>query len=117
MKGRRTRVETIGENDAMAVEQRLAGDRDAFRVLVEKHSRNVHRLAYRMTGNQQDAEEVVQEAFLRAHQKLEQFESRATFGTWVSRIAANYAIDRMRQTNSEEPQREHPAPATDAAAQ
>src|ERR1700693_3942710 len=113
MKRMRPSVETIGESDAVAVEQTLAGDRDAFRVLVEKHSRNVHRLAYRMTGNQQDAEEVVQEAFLRAYQKLEQFESRANFGTWVYRIAANYAIDRMRQKKSEESQREQPARATE----
>src|SRR5260370_39533300 len=100
MKGRRTRVETIGENDAMAVEQRLAGDRDAFRVLVEKHSRNVHRLAYRMTGNQQDAAEGVQEAFLRAHQKLEQFESPANIGTGVYRNAAIYVIGRKRHETS-----------------
>jgi RNA polymerase sigma-70 factor (ECF subfamily) len=113
MKRMRPSVETIGESDAVAVEQTLAGDRDAFRVLVEKHSRNVHRLAYRMTGNQQDAEEVVQEAFLRAYQKLEQFESRANFGTWVYRIAANYAIDRMRQKKSEDTQREQPARATE----
>ncbi len=66
-----------------------------------------------MTGNQQDAEEVVQEAFLRAYQKLEQFESRANFGTWVYRIAANYAIDRMRQKKSEESQREQPARVTE----
>ncbi len=112
MKRMRPSVETIGENDAIAVAQTLAGDRDAFRVLVEKHSRNVHRLAYRMTGNQQDAEEVVQEAFLRAYQKLEQFESRANFGTWVYRIAANYAIG-MRQKKSEEAQREQPSRATE----
>src|SRR5437870_1001179 len=86
----------IAESDAVAVERTLAGDRDAFRVLVERHSHNVFRLAYRMTGNRQDAEEVVQEAFLRAYQKLGQFAARANFGTWVYRIAANYAIDRMR---------------------
>ena len=59
-----------------------------------------------MTGNQHDAEEVVQEAFLRAYQKLGQFAARANFGTWVYRIAANYAIDRMRQRKSEDAQRE-----------
>lgn len=99
-------VGTIGESDAIAVERTLAGDRDAFRVLVERHSRNVFRLAYRMTGNQHDAEEVVQEAFLRAYQKLNQFASRANFGTWVYRIATNYAIDRMRQKKSEDAHRE-----------
>jgi RNA polymerase sigma-70 factor (ECF subfamily) len=48
---------------------------------------------------------VVQEAFLRAYQKLEQFAEKANFGTWVYRIAANYAIDRMRQRKSEDSQR------------
>jgi RNA polymerase sigma-70 factor (ECF subfamily) len=102
-------VEATGDSDAIAVERTLAGDRDAYRVLVERHSRNVFRLAYRMTGNQHDAEEVVQEAFLRAYQKLSQFAARANFGTWVYRIAANYAIDRMRKRKSEDAQRE-PAP-------
>jgi RNA polymerase sigma-70 factor (ECF subfamily) len=109
MKRMRQSVETTGDSDAIAVERTLAGDRDAFRTLVERHSRNVFRLAYRMTGNQQDAEEVVQEAFLRAYQKLTQFAERANFGTWVYRIAANYAIDRLRQRRSEDAQR---APAT-----
>lgn len=102
-------MEATGDSDAIAVERTLAGDRDAFRVLVERHSPNVFRLAFRMTGNQHDAEEVVQEAFLRAYQKLSQFAARANFGTWVYRIAANYAIDRMRQRKSEDANRE-PAP-------
>jgi RNA polymerase sigma-70 factor (ECF subfamily) len=99
----------IAESDALAVERTLAGERDAFRVLVERHSHNVFRLAYRMTGNQHDAEEVVQEAFLRAYQKLEQFAARANFGTWVYRIAANYAIDRMRQRQKEDARRQTPS--------
>jgi RNA polymerase sigma-70 factor, ECF subfamily len=102
-------TQAIAQSDAAAVERTLAGDRDAFRVLVERHSHNVFRLAYRMTGNRQDAEEVVQEAFLRAYQKLGQFAARANFGTWVYRIAANYAIDRMRQRKKEEARRVEPA--------
>jgi RNA polymerase sigma-70 factor, ECF subfamily len=113
MKRMRPSVETSIESDAIAVERTLAGDRDAFRILVERHSRNVYRLAYRMTGNQQDAEEVVQEAFLRAYQKLSQFASRANFGTWVYRIAANYAIDRIRQKKSEDSNRALPARETE----
>ena len=92
----------IANSDAVAVERTLSGERDAYRILVERHSQNVFRLAYRMTSNRHDAEEVVQEAFLRAYQKLGQFEARANFGTWVYRIAANYAIDRMRQRKKEE---------------
>jgi RNA polymerase sigma-70 factor (ECF subfamily) len=102
-------AQAIAASDALAVERTLAGERDAFRVLVERHSHNVFRLAYRMTGNQHDAEEVVQEAFLRAYQKLGQFAARSNFGTWVYRIAANYAIDRMRQKQKEEARRQTPS--------
>src|SRR5436190_11086316 len=72
------------------------GDSDAFRVLVERHSQSVFRLAFRMTGNEQDAEDVVQECFLRAYRQLGRFEARADFGTWLYRIAANCAVDLMR---------------------
>src|SRR5947209_19504106 len=72
------------------------GDSEAFRVLVEQHSRSVFRLAFRMIGNEQDAEDVVQESFLRAYRQLGRFESRANFGTWLYRITANCAVDLMR---------------------
>src|SRR2546428_13367474 len=83
-------------SDAERVAQALAGDRDAFRVLVEHHSRSIFRLAYRMTGNEHDAEDVVQETFLRAYRRLNRFESRSDFGTWLYRIAVNCALDSMR---------------------
>jgi RNA polymerase sigma-70 factor, ECF subfamily len=79
--------------DAAVVAQVLAGDKDAFRLLVERHSRSIFRVVYRMTGNQQDAEEIVQETFLRAYKSLERFESRSNFGTWLYRIAVNRALD------------------------
>jgi RNA polymerase sigma-70 factor (ECF subfamily) len=72
------------------------GDSDAFRALVEQHSRSVFRLAFRMTGNAQDAEDVVQESFLRAYRQLGRFESRANFGTWLYRIVSNCSVDLMR---------------------
>ncbi|HZR23678.1 MAG TPA: RNA polymerase sigma factor [Vicinamibacterales bacterium] len=72
------------------------GDEDAFRALVEQHSRSVFRLAFRMTGNEQDAEDVVQESLLRAYKQLDRFESRANFGTWLYRITANCSVDLMR---------------------
>src|SRR2546421_12656315 len=101
-------TQAIAERDAIAVERTLTGDRDAYRVLVARHSASVFRLAYRMTGNRHDAEEVVQEAFLRGYQKLGQFAARSNFGTGVYRIAANYAIDRMRQQQKEESRRDTP---------
>jgi RNA polymerase sigma-70 factor (ECF subfamily) len=85
------------EDGDLAVVLRVrAGDSDGFRLLVERHSRSVFRLAYRMTGNQQDAEDIVQETFLRAYRQLHRYESRAGFGTWLYRIAANYALDLIR---------------------
>src|SRR5215211_2669615 len=82
--------------DAAAVALAREGDSEAFRALVERHSRSVFRLAYRMTGNEQDAEDVVQEAFLRAYKQLGRFESRANFGTWLYRIVSNCSVDLMR---------------------
>ena len=107
-------ADAVGISDAVAVEHTLAGEREAYRVLVERHSAYVYRLAYRMTGNPHDAEEVVQEAFLRAYQKLRQFAGNANFGTWVYRIAANYAIDRLRQRKNEESRRESPSRKTES---
>ncbi|MGH9144608.1 MAG: RNA polymerase sigma factor [Vicinamibacterales bacterium] len=72
------------------------GDSEAFRALVEQHGRSVFRLAFRMTGNEQDAEDVVQESFLRAYRQLGRFESRANFGTWLYRIVSNCSVDLMR---------------------
>ena len=82
--------------DAAAVAKARSGDTDAFRVLVERHSRSLFRLAFRMTGNQQDAEDVVQERFMRAYKQLGKFDERASFGTWLYRIAANCSLDLVR---------------------
>lgn len=79
--------------DAAVVAQVLAGDRDAFRALVERHSRSLFHVVYRMCGNQQDTEEIVQETFLRAFKALPRFELRANFATWIYRIAVNRTLD------------------------
>jgi RNA polymerase sigma-70 factor, ECF subfamily len=80
-------------SDAAVVAQVLTGDKDAFRVLVERHSRSIYRVAYRMTNDREDSEEIVQETFLRAYKSLVHFELRANFGTWLYRIAVNRALD------------------------
>src|SRR5438105_3349142 len=84
------------ETDLHQVARARSGDADAFRVLVDRHGRALFRLAFRMTGNQQDAEDVVQESFLRAYRQLAKFDERATFGTWLYRIAANCSLDLVR---------------------
>jgi RNA polymerase sigma-70 factor (ECF subfamily) len=83
-------------DDAAAVAQARGGDEEAFRVLVERHGRSIYRLAYRMTGRPEDAEDVVQETFVRAYRQLSRFEARSNFATWLYRIGFNCAIDYMR---------------------
>ena len=84
------------ERDPSIVAKARDGDRDAFKALVETHSRYIYSLAHRMTGNAQDAEDVVQEAWLKAHKQLSRFESRADFRTWMHRITVNCSIDLIR---------------------
>jgi RNA polymerase sigma-70 factor (ECF subfamily) len=84
-------------SDLAAVARVRAGDQDAFRFLVERHGRSVFRLAYRLTGHEQDAEDVVQETFLRAFRQIRRFESRSSFATWLYRITVNCSQDLLRQ--------------------
>jgi RNA polymerase sigma-70 factor, ECF subfamily len=79
--------------DAAAVALVRAGDRDAFRPIVERYSEMLFKLAYRVTGNEADAEEVVQETFLRAYRKLDTFDGRCRLSTWLFRIATNCSLD------------------------
>jgi RNA polymerase sigma-70 factor, ECF subfamily len=90
-------IETMQASQTAAVAQVRAGDQEAFRTLVEEHSRSVFRLAYRMTGREIDAEEVVQETFLRVYQQFKSFEARSNFRTWLYRIAVNCSIDFLRK--------------------
>jgi RNA polymerase sigma-70 factor, ECF subfamily len=86
----------MSESDSLQVARVLRGEGDAYRTLVERHGRAVFRLAFRITGNEADAEDVVQETFLRAYRKLDSYDSRAAFSTWLHRIAANCAVDSVR---------------------
>ncbi len=83
-----------GDNELVA--QARAGDMAAFEALVEKHRDQVYGLALRMTRSEADAAEVTQETFLSAYQHLDAFRGDAAFGSWVHRIAANQALQRIR---------------------
>ena len=84
------------DTDLSDVTRALSGDREAFRTLVERHSRYVFAVAQRMTGNAEDAEDVVQETWIKAHKQLSRFEARADFRTWLHRICVNCSIDLIR---------------------
>ena len=90
-------VEREEDGDAAQVAQTLAGNQEAFRLLVERHSQRLFRLAYRFTGSENDAEDLVQETFLKAYRSLGKFEARSNFGTWLYRICANCSLDHRRK--------------------
>lgn len=73
------------------------GDRRAFAELVNLYADKLYQLAYRLTGNRQEAEDVVQETFLRVYRNLERYDEKLKFSTWIYRIAANLCIDRLRK--------------------
>lgn len=94
-------VDRAEDSDAVHVAQTLAGNQDAFRPLVERYSRRLFRLAYRMTGNENDAEDLVQETFLKAYHNLGKFEARSNFWTWLYRICANSSLDQLRKRRAQ----------------
>src|SRR5947208_2331705 len=73
------------------------GDLEAFSELVKRYDRNIFRIAQHITHNEEDAQDVVQEAFLKAYQNLEQFQGNSKFYTWLVRIAVNEALMKLRR--------------------
>lgn len=82
------------EDDLLLVERVLAGDRRAFESLVRRHERRVFRVTLAVLGNIEDAEEVMQDTFVKAFRHLDQFRREARFTTWLTRIAVNEAIQK-----------------------
>jgi RNA polymerase sigma-70 factor (ECF subfamily) len=85
------------ENDALWVQQTLAGDPQAFGELVQRYERDVFNLAYRMLNERGEAEDAAQEAFLRAYAHLDRYDQSRPFKTWLLSIASNHCIDRLRR--------------------
>ena len=83
--------------DSELVEQTRAGDRAAFDELVERHARKIFRTTRHITKTDEDAEDVLQDAFLKAYTRLEQFQGDARFDTWLTRIAVNESLMRLRK--------------------
>jgi RNA polymerase sigma-70 factor (ECF subfamily) len=92
----------MGRNDHETIRAVLSGDKEAYGALVVRHSPSLFRVAFRITRNEADAEDVVQEAFLRGYQKLEGFESRSNFSTWIYRIAVRCALDKVSGRKGDE---------------
>ncbi len=84
-------------DDQSLVEAFRAGRTDAFGVLVERYQERLYPTILRLTGSPEDAEDVLQDAFVRAFEKLDQFEGESSFYTWVYRIAVNLALSGHRR--------------------
>jgi RNA polymerase sigma-70 factor, ECF subfamily len=91
----------IGENeihpDVALVASARGGDVQAFETLVNKYDRQIFRIAQHITQNREDAQDVVQDAFLKAYEKLDQFQGNSKFYTWLVRIAVNESLMRLRK--------------------
>ncbi|HXB22450.1 MAG TPA: sigma-70 family RNA polymerase sigma factor [Candidatus Solibacter sp.] len=88
-------------NEMALVQSAKQGDLEAFSELVKRYDRNVFRIAQHITHNEEDAQDVVQEAFLKAYQNLEQFQGNSKFYTWLVRIAVNEALMKLRRRRSD----------------
>lgn len=89
-------------SDEMAlVRAAKKGDLEAFSELVHRYDRNIFRIAQHITHNEEDAQDVVQDAFLKAYQNLEQFQGNSKFYTWLVRIAVNEALMKLRKRRNE----------------
>ena len=94
----------VGEpvsDELVLVQAAKRGDVAAFEELVRRYDRNVFRIAQHITQNREDAEDVVQDAFLKAFQNLEQFQGQSKFYTWLVRIAVNEALMKLRRRRPE----------------
>ena len=83
--------------DVLLVNRARGGDVEAFEKLVRQYDRQVFRIAQHITQNREDAEDVVQDAFLKAYEKLDQFQGNSKFYTWLVRIAVNESLMRLRK--------------------
>lgn len=91
---------TMIDDDGGLVSRCRRGDTDAFEVLVERYRKKMLNVAYRMTGDYEDACEVAQEAFLSAYRAIKGFRGEAKFSTWLTGITVNHARNRLRQSRS-----------------
>ena len=89
------------DNEIELVAAARQGDTAAFTTLANQYSRNIYRLAMNITRNNEDAEDVLQEAMLKAYTKLDKFQGNSRFYTWLVRIAVNEALMKLRKRKSD----------------
>jgi RNA polymerase sigma-70 factor, ECF subfamily len=85
------------DNEDVLVAEARAGNAESFATLINQYDRHIYRLALNITGNQEDAEDVLQDSFLKAYSNLGQFQGDSRFYTWLVRIAVNEALMKLRK--------------------
>jgi RNA polymerase sigma-70 factor (ECF subfamily) len=103
------------EEDRGLIEAAQRGDSAAFRKLVERHQRRAFAIALGMVRDENDAKDLVQEAFLRVYRGLDKFQGGSSFFTWFYRIVTNLAIDFMRKPGRKETEHDDARAQLDAA--
>jgi RNA polymerase sigma-70 factor (ECF subfamily) len=90
------------ENEAGLLEKARGGNLFAFEEIVRRYQRRVYATAFRIVRRHEVADDVAQEAFIRAHRSLDRFDTRRPFGPWICRIAANLAVNHVRSPEARE---------------
>lgn len=95
------KAEAARASDLELAQRAAGGDTSAFEAILRRHNRTLYRTARSITRNDAEAEEAVQEAYLRAYQALATFRAQSSLGTWLTRIVINQALERLRQRKRE----------------
>jgi RNA polymerase sigma-70 factor (ECF subfamily) len=96
-----TAREPVSAGEGDLVERARGGDMEAFAELVRRYERRIYRMARQITQNDEDAEDVLQESFLKAFEHLDSFQGQSKFYTWVTRIAVNESLMKLRKRKSD----------------
>ncbi len=96
-----SKVKDEASDELALVQAAKGGDLSAFEQLVKRYDRNIFRIAQHITQNREDAEDVMQDAFLKAYENLEQFQGNSKFYTWLVRIAVNESLMKLRRRRTD----------------
>jgi RNA polymerase sigma-70 factor, ECF subfamily len=102
-------------DESILVDQARDGDAAAFEQLVQPQMSKAYRVALRITGNREDAEDAIQQALLKAYAHIDQFHSKSRFSTWLLRITINEALGKLRRQRAENAHLSHTSASEDGA--
>lgn len=91
----------MNEQDIDIVKRCLKGDGNSFEILVTKYKKKIYNIAYRFTGNKEDALDVTQEVFIKAYNSLNQYDPKYKFSSWILKITTNYCLDQRKRKKVE----------------